>query len=409
MDPHKQRAQVLIEQGRCDLAEEQIRQALLADPNDAHAHGMLAYCLSETDRLPQALSEARQAVHLAPDDSYTHFIHAHVLDQMDKLKEAESVVRQAIALDPTVATYHGKLAGVLLQQRKWSDALQAAETGLEHDAEHVGCNNLRAQALVKLGRREEAGLTMDAALARDPDNAFTHANQGWTLLERGDHKKAMEHFREALRLDPTMEWARAGIVEALKAHNIVYRLMLRYFFWMSRLSSQAQWGVMIGAWMGMRVMRGVANAQPELAPFLWPFMGLYLVFVFLSWTADSMFNLFLRLNRFGRLALSHDQILASNFVGGCLLGGIVGIGVGIWRDIDALLLLGIVLAVLVIPVAGTFRSDPGRRRMILGGYTVLLAVSGLCGVMVPGMEALLFAFFIGVVLFSWVGNLIVRA
>ena len=67
--------------------------------------------------------------------------------------------------------------------------------------------------------------------ARDPDDAFSHANQGWTLLEQGNRKKAMEHFRESLRLDPTNGWAQAGLVEAIKAGNPVYAVMLKYFLW----------------------------------------------------------------------------------------------------------------------------------------------------------------------------------
>ena len=65
-------------------------------------------------------------------------------------------------------------------------------------------------ALVRLGRRDEAGATLEAALARDPENAVTHANQGWARLHAGDFRGALEHFREALRLNPSLEWARAG-------------------------------------------------------------------------------------------------------------------------------------------------------------------------------------------------------
>ena len=55
------------------------------------------------------------------------------------------------------------------------------------------------------------------ALGRNPENAHTNANQGWSLLHGGQPGKALEHFREALRLDPDLEFARAGMVEALKA------------------------------------------------------------------------------------------------------------------------------------------------------------------------------------------------
>jgi len=65
-------------------------------------------------------------------------------------------------------------------------------------------------ALVKLGRREAAAATIGAALAKDPQNAHTHANQGWALLHHGDHARRLEHFREALRLDPELDWARAA-------------------------------------------------------------------------------------------------------------------------------------------------------------------------------------------------------
>src|SRR5438876_7808655 len=124
--------------------------------------------------------------------------------------------------------------------------------------------------MVKLGRKAEAGTTIDAALARNPDSAVTHANQGWTLLEKGEPKKALEHFREALRLDPENEWARHGIVEALKARNVIYGLMLRHFLWMSKLSPAAQWGVILGGYFLNRMLGTAAKTSPDLAPWLLP-------------------------------------------------------------------------------------------------------------------------------------------
>jgi len=109
------------------------------------------------------------------------------------------------------------------------------------DPEHAGCLNLRAMAEVKLGRKAQAAATIEAALARDPENAGTHANRGWTYLEESDPGRALEHFREALRLDPENEWAREGMVEALKARHGVYRLVLRCFLWMQKLGESARW------------------------------------------------------------------------------------------------------------------------------------------------------------------------
>ena len=54
-------------------------------------------------------------------------------------------------------------------------------------------------------------------------------------MHAGDFRGALEHFREALRLNPSPEWARAGLVEALKA-RYPSAASLRYFLWMSTLS-----------------------------------------------------------------------------------------------------------------------------------------------------------------------------
>src|SRR5262249_2378545 len=148
-------------------------------------------------------------------------------------------------------------------------SLEAAERGLNAEAGHTGCANLRAMALNQLGRGAEAGRALHDALAQDPENAVTHANQGWTALQTGDAKKALEHFREALRLDPTNDWAKSGMVESLKAQYFVYRLMLKYQFYMSRLSGRRQWWTLIGIYVVARII---------------PFMFIpYLLFVFISW------------------------------------------------------------------------------------------------------------------------------
>ena len=173
------------------------------------------------------------------------------------------------------------------------------------DPQHAGCVNLRAIALVRLGRKAEAAQTIDAALSRDPHNAVTHANQGWALLHQGQHRQALEHFRQgAMRINPELDWARAGMVEALKARHLIYRLMLRYFLWMSRLNRRAQWGLVVGAYLAYQVLIWAGRAEPRLRPIVWPLAIGYVAFVYLTWIAMPLFDLLLRLNRFGRHAVS---------------------------------------------------------------------------------------------------------
>jgi len=377
VNPNLERALLLFQQSRHELAEAELRQALAVEPRDAWAHALLALCLAEREQFKDATEEARQAIHLAPDFPFAHYAYARVLADRNHFKEARAAIEEAIRLDSTNADFFSVLAAIHFNEKRWADALSAAEQGLQFDPEHIGCTNLRAMAMVKLGRRAEAGATIDAALARNPDNSATHANQGWTLLEQGDPKKALEHFRESMRLDPTNDWARHGIVEALKARNILYAGMLKYFLFMSRLSSRTQWMIVIGGVLGNRLLGGVADSNPALAPLIWPVRILYVVFVLLTWLADPLFNLMLRVNRYGRYALSREQTVASNWIGVCLMLALASLAGCLWSGVNSpWLISAMVFGFLLLPLAGTFKCRKGWPRLVMASITGVIAAIG---------------------------------
>lgn len=405
------RALLLLQQRRFDLAEQELRQVLAADPGYFPAHAWLSLTLLESKRYPEAEREAEEAIHLAPDHPYGYFVLSRVFHQQDKLRQAEKAIAEAIRLNPQEANYFAVLAGIFASQQQWEKVLRATEQGLALDAEHIGCGNLRAMALNKLGRRQESVGALDAALYRDPENPLTHANQGWIALEQNEHQKAMTHFREALRLNPELNWARAGILEALKARNPIYRWLLQYFFWMSRMGPQLRWLVILGGYFGYQIVRGIAHNYPQVAPYLLPLMALYILFVYLSWTGQTLFNLLLRLDRFGRLVLTPRQLQVSNVVGVMLLLGLLGVVGGFFLGLLPAIMAGVVLAMLVIPVSHTLTREPGRNRTILLAYTAGLAVVALLAVGALALNAAIFGnlvqlFLLGIFVFSWIGNLL---
>jgi tetratricopeptide (TPR) repeat protein len=264
-------------------------------------------------------------------------------------------------------------ASIRFARRDWAGALESADAGLRLDPQDDACTNMRAMALVQLGRRDEAGATIQGALERDPENAVSHANQGWTRLHERRPKEALEHFREALRIDPDLDWARAGLVEALKARHLIYRWMLGFFLWMGRKSAKVQWLVIIGIFLGQRSLGQLADANPALAPFLWPLLILAGAFVLLSWMADPLFNLILRLNRFGRLALRRDQIVASNWLGGCLLVTAGVFVAGLASPQYVLAYASLPCLVVSAAVTGIFRVRSGWPRLLLTVWVIALA------------------------------------
>lgn len=408
MGAHLERARLLLGQGRYELAEQELRQAIVEEPEPAAAHALLALCCCERDRFDEATREAQTAIAREPNLAFAHYIYGHVLLCRHRTDEAYEAAREALRLDPESAAHHALVSQIRMEERRWTEALEAAERGLEVDSEDVACNNLRAAALVKLGRRAEAGATIESALARDPENAATHANQGWVLLHEGDPRKAMEHFREALRLEPGHEWARAGIVEALKARNVLYGVMLKYFLWMGRLSGRAQWMVILGAYFGNQLLRGLAKSTPALAPWILPISIAYALFALLSWIAYPLFNLFLRLHPFGKYALSAEQKRASNWIGSCIFLALACLAVGWGLNLGVALKGAIGFGVLLLPLSCVFSCTKGWPRGVMVGYTALL-VAFLSGFAFFDSQHRLYPLFLngfvwGTILSGFVGN-----
>ena len=406
---HVERARILLDQERYAPAEAELRRHILSEPDDATAHAMLALSLSGQQKQSEAVEAARRAIGLAPTFPYAHYVLAWVHLQQERLDEAESAIEEAIRLDPEDADYFAVLSGVKIERRRWQEALDAAERGLYFEPEHVTCINLRAVALNQLGLSDEAAAAVEGALGVEPENALTHANRGWQEAHRGNYDQAMSHFREALRFDAELEWAREGVVEVLKARNPVYRVMLRYFLWSSRLSSGATWGLLIGFFVFSRLVRGAMRAKPELAPFLWPLYGLYLAFVLMTWIARPLFDLMLRLDPVGRVALSKKQVRASNWVGAAILLTITGLAVALLTGAPSFYLLAAGAGMMTMPIAGAFGADTPKAKRVLPVYAAALGALALVAFVLSFYDfalAMIFGglFFLGFFAYTWVAN-----
>ena len=411
MNEHIERGRVLIQQHRADLAEGELRLGLAQDPQDAWGHVLLSTCLRISKRPAEALDEARRAIHVDPEMPLAHYCHARALDDLERFDEAHAAIDEAIRLDPLDADYHSAKGGLFYQQRSWADARRCAERGLAQDPENVDCHNLLSLSLVKLGLKTEAVDAARQALARAPENAGAHAVQGWNYLEQGLPDQALEHFREALRLDPTLEAARSGMVEAMKARYLLYRWMLRYFLWMGKLSGAAQWGVIIGLVVGSRILRAVLDANPSLAPVLVPLALLYFAFFYMSWVADPLSNLLLRLSKFGRYALSVEEVRATNWFGAFLALALAGALAGaVTHDMRAVLFAAWA-ASMTIPAAIAFRPENRRSRSLpilavtlgLVGLGALVSYS-IVGAEISPTDTLFTIYLLGWVGITWFGN-----
>jgi hypothetical protein len=262
---------------------------------------------------------------------------------------------------------------------------------------------------LKLNRKEDSFSTIEGALSHDPNNAYTHANYGWGLLEKGDHKKALEHFREALKNNPNLMHAHAGMGEALKAKYAFYRLFLKYSFFMSNLAKKNQWVVIIGFYIGTRILSTLAKKYESLQPVLIPIMILLALFAFSTWVIMPISNLFLRLNPYGKYLLNKEEKWSSNFVAISLLICIAGVGLYVVSQNENYALVAIFSFAMMVPLGSMFSAGKHKNKMII--YTAGLFLFGTIGIINAfrtgeALNIFNIIFAIGFIAFQWIANFV---
>ncbi len=404
-----ERAKILYQQNRHSDAERELRQALASDPDNYEAHLLLVFVYSSLGRKNDALSSAERAVALVPDWSYAWYALSYAHWQVDKKRntdKAMEAINTALRMEPSHADYHYLKGEILFSVSEWEQALEHANTSLRIDSENLGALNLRARCEVKLNRATDANNTLDWAIRKNPENSTSHANKGWALIEKDQYDEALTHFKEALRLNPNDEWAKEGLKNAIKGKNILYRGILKYFLWMSKLSERNQWIFIIGAYFAYMLVRRLADAYPELAPLTMPLIVLYVLFVFSSWIAIPLSNFFLRFHPLGKFALDKRELQGSSLIGILLvLALLFGIGYLITR-LDILSLLAGFFGLMMLPVGGTYNLYRHEKAFkSLGIYTLILAGIGMVGIFIPSAFSLcLILFSVGIFAFGWIVN-----
>ena len=99
--------------------------------------------------------------------------------------------------------------------------------GLTHDPHNSELVSIMTLALSEIAGAPGAMANPAEAVRLGPKEPLAHFAYGSAALAIGDTRNAASAFREALRLDPSMDSARAQLVEALKQRNPLYRNLFR--------------------------------------------------------------------------------------------------------------------------------------------------------------------------------------
>lgn len=376
MHAHLIRADLLLGQGRFEMAIEEYRQALSSDPTNARVHIRLATALLRAGRWNEALRSADVALQSEPNDPEVFWTRALIFLDRGMLKEAESAIRRAIELEPDDAQNHGLLARILYERNLHAEANAATAEGLALDAGDDLCLTYRARSLAALGRHEESAPISEELLREDPLDSWNHCLRGEELLLQGKPDEARIHFLESLRLSPGNEAARAGFATALKARSPLFGSMLALFVWTERFKARYIWGALIVLFVGMRMGDRLVAQHPALGVGWEIFKAAFFGAFILMFLANPMFDLILRFDKEGRFVLSDDEKRATNWYLLCFaLAGLCGLWAATSGNGRLPRQLGIGCLLFCAPLYQIFQATPGYVRKRLSWLTAGMAAA----------------------------------
>ncbi len=414
---HIERARILLKQKRYKDAEQHAAAVLQGNPNDADALQIIGHCRLDNKQYAEAIKLFKQCLGIAPDDDYVHYLLAFAYYRSKNRVDALTSLQSALNLNPYSSGYYGLYAYILIEQNLYAEALEKANTGLAVNAQDLTCLNARSQALFRLKDKAAAYNTIKEALTVDPEDDFTHTNYAWHFMEMGKHKKAREHFREALRINPSNGRARQGYKESLKANLAPYRWMLMFSLWLSSKSKKARWGIIIVIWLSVQLASGVSDSAGfGIAAYI--LIGLYITFVVFSWVGTSIANAMLLLSREGKYVLTKPEKYISAGVGLCLLTAfvlaIIEARLPVTKEGDEFF-PALIFLTLTLPVSRLEYTDILKRHKYALPFTIALIafgfVCGICVILLPGaivMYNIAILYFFSLALYTWLFSFVNR-
>ncbi len=177
-----------------------------------------------TENLPpeEALAWLEQAARKLPSKYYIQFYMGACHLSLKDPEKALIHYRRALELGPTqedLASIYAFMGVSLKDLGRFREAVDVLHEGLRMDAQRTDLHNLLGFCHFKLKEHERAILHFKEVLKRDPSSAIDYANIASNYREMHETEKAIRYYEMALEMDPSIEFARQNL-EKLKGKPV---------------------------------------------------------------------------------------------------------------------------------------------------------------------------------------------
>ena len=196
-------------------ATQLLEQLTTQSPASAPLWLELSRALALQGAFDAAVGAAREALSLEPSSAAGRENLASLFVNVGDTAGLEPIVRVMEREDPdsSVTLYHAAALRFLRQQ--FTEAAALGERSVAGDPNNARAHNLLGAAYASLGQLDQARRSFRAAVRAIPWDPVVYVNLGLLELRLANVATAVEHFAEALALDPSSADAVTGLADAL--------------------------------------------------------------------------------------------------------------------------------------------------------------------------------------------------
>jgi ribosomal protein S12 methylthiotransferase accessory factor len=157
-----------------------------------------------------AIQELEQMDKLMPGKYYTKFFLGITHLPIHEPSKALKYLEEALDLGPKeedIPSIYSYMGICLKDLARYREAIKILQKGEKYDRERTDIYNLMGFCHFKLKEHQEAIGCFRKVLRLNPGSAIDYANIGSNFRDMGDTENAIRHYRLALELDPTIDFA----------------------------------------------------------------------------------------------------------------------------------------------------------------------------------------------------------
>lgn len=202
-----ERAMILIDAGRIDRAETELRKLTEAHPDFADAHRIFGRLLLERagndrGRTEEALRHLQAAFKANVDDLATGVTVSQILVALGKTAEAERVLATLVERSPDQRVLNYNYAQVLTKLGRGDESRPYLERAVQLDATFTPAIFQLVDIYQKQGEWAKAAEVLQPLVSEEPLNIELRRQQAFFFLRAGESEKARAAFKLLIDADP---------------------------------------------------------------------------------------------------------------------------------------------------------------------------------------------------------------